>query len=68
VPPSAALAGALTVFGYAPFGVALAPIATLAVLFWLWRDASTPRAAAGLGFAFGAGLFGAGVSWIALAL
>jgi len=64
----AALAGALTVFGYAPFGVALAPIATLAVLFWLWRDASTARAAAGLGFAFGAGLFGAGVSWIALAL
>jgi len=64
----AALAGALTVFGYAPFGVALAPIATLAVLFGLWRDAPTPRAAAVTGFAFGAGLFGAGVSWIAIAL
>ena len=64
----AALAGALTVFGYAPFGVALLPIATLALLFALWRDAATPRAAAALGFAYGAGLFGAGVSWIAIAL
>ena len=64
----AALAGALTVFGFAPFAVALAPIATLAILFTLWRDAATPRQAAGVGFAFGAGLFGAGVSWIAIAL
>ncbi|MEO8485010.1 MAG: apolipoprotein N-acyltransferase [Betaproteobacteria bacterium] len=64
----AALAGALTVFGYAPFGVALLPVATLAVLFMLWRDAPAPRQAAWLGFWFGAGLFGAGVSWIALAL
>ena len=67
-PSLAALAGALTVFGYAPFGVALLPIATLALLFLLWRDASTPRDAAWLGFAFGAGLFGAGISWIAIAL
>jgi apolipoprotein N-acyltransferase len=64
----AALAGALTVFGYAPFGVALLPVATLAVLFGLWRDAPTAREAAWTGFAFGAGLFGAGVSWIAIAL
>src|SRR5512134_2436503 len=64
----AALAGALTVFGYAPFGVALVPVATLALLFLLWRDASTPRRAAWLGFLYGAGLFGAGVSWIAVAL
>jgi apolipoprotein N-acyltransferase len=64
----AALAGALTVFGFAPFAVALAPIASLAILFTLWRDAATPRQAAGLGFAFGAGLFGAGVSWIEIAL
>jgi apolipoprotein N-acyltransferase len=64
----AALAGALTGFGFAPFGVALLPVATLALLFLLWRDASTPRRAAWLGFWFGAGLFGAGVSWIAIAL
>ena len=68
--PSAAasLAGALTVLGYAPYGVALLPVATLAVLFLLWRDAATPGRAAAVGFAFGLGLFGAGVPWIAIAL
>ncbi len=39
-------AGAATVFGYAPFDVALMPFATLAVLFWLWQRAETPREAA----------------------
>jgi apolipoprotein N-acyltransferase len=63
----AALAGVITVFGFAPFGLALLPIATLAVLFTLWRDA-TPKRAAGIGFAFGLGLFGAGISWITIAL
>ena len=42
----ASAAGAATVFGYAPFHVALLPLATLAVLFWLWQHASTPRDAA----------------------
>ena len=64
----AALAGALTVFGFAPFGLALLPIASLAALFLLWRDVSTPKRAAWIGFAFGLGLFGAGVSWISIAL
>ena len=64
----AVLAGVLTVAGFAPFGAALLPIATLAALFVLWRDAATPRRAAWLGFAFGAGLFGAGVPWIGIAL
>jgi apolipoprotein N-acyltransferase len=61
-------AGALTVFGYAPFHIALLPLATLAVLFWLWQHAQTPREAALDGFAFGAGLFGVGISWISVAL
>ena len=61
-------AGAVTVFGYAPFHVALLPFATLAVLFWLWQRAPTPREAALEGFAFGMGLFGVGISWISLAL
>jgi apolipoprotein N-acyltransferase len=61
-------AGAATVFGYAPFHIALLPLATLAVLFWLWQHASTPREAAQDGFAFGMGLFGVGISWISLAL
>ena len=61
-------AGAMTVFGYAPFHLALLPLATLAVLFWLWQRAETPREAALVGFAFGVGLFGVGVSWISVAL
>ncbi len=64
----AAAAGALTVFGYAPFHFALLPLATLALLFWLWQHASTPREAALQGFAFGLGLFGVGISWISVAL
>jgi apolipoprotein N-acyltransferase len=64
----AVLAGAVTVFGFAPFHLALLPVATLATLFWLWQRAATPRDAGWLGFAFGAGLFGAGVSWVFVAL
>lgn len=64
----AALAGALTVFGYAPFNLAALPILTLAVLFGLWQRAACARDAAWLGFTFGAGLFGAGVSWVYIAL
>jgi len=67
-PLLAALTGATTVFAFAPFGVALLPIATLAVLFALWRSAPGARSAARIGFAFGAGLFGAGASWVYIAL
>jgi apolipoprotein N-acyltransferase len=63
----ALFAGIATVFGFAPFSLAGMPLLTLALLFVLWQRA-TPGAAACLGFAFGAGLFGAGVSWIYLAL
>ena len=62
------VAGALTVFAYAPFHFAFLPLATLAALFWLWQRADQPREAALEGFAFGMGLFGAGVSWISIAL
>jgi apolipoprotein N-acyltransferase len=61
-------AGAVSVFGYAPFHLALLPAATLAVLFWLWLAAATPRQAALTGFAFGLGAFGVGISWISVAL
>lgn len=61
-------AGAATVFGFAPFCIAIVPIVTLALLFLLWQDADSPRAAACSGFAFGFALFGAGVSWISIAL
>ncbi len=61
-------AGAATVFGYAPFNLALLPLATLSALFWLWHSADRPRTAAAEGFAFGIGLFGVGISWISVAL
>ncbi len=64
----ALLAGALCVFGFAPFGVYPVPVLALAVLFALWGSAGTTRAAAGLGFSFGLGLFAAGISWIYVAL
>ncbi|HEV2718608.1 MAG TPA: apolipoprotein N-acyltransferase, partial [Thermoanaerobaculia bacterium] len=62
------LLGAATVLGFAPFGFSPLPILTLAVLFGLWRGAPSARAAAGLGFAFGLGVFGGGFSWIYVAL
>jgi apolipoprotein N-acyltransferase len=62
------LAGALAVFGFAPFGIFPLPILSLAVLFWLWSKAERPSQAAGLGFAFGMGMFCFGVSWIYVAL
>ena len=62
------LLGAATVFGFAPFGLSALPVLTLAGLFWLWQRAASPREASRLGFAFGIGLFGAGVSWLYVAL
>ena len=60
--------GIATVFGFAPFGVSALPALTLAGLFFLWQGAPSPRHAAAQGFAFGLGLFGAGVSWVYIAL
>ena len=62
------VAGVATVFGFAPFGAALIPIVMLALLLLLWQDAAMPRIAAWIGFSFGFGLFGAGVSWVYVAL
>jgi apolipoprotein N-acyltransferase len=65
----AALAlGAATVFGFAPFHLSALPILTLALLFVLWRQSASPRAAAVLGFAFGLGFFLAGTSWVYISL
>jgi len=65
---AAFLLGAVTVLGFAPFGLAPLPIFTAAGLLWLWQEASTPRRAAASGFAFGMGLFLAGVSWVYISL
>lgn len=64
----ALLAGASCVFGFAPFGLFPLPVLALSVLFLLWMRAETPASAAWLGWSFGLGLFGAGISWIYVAL
>jgi apolipoprotein N-acyltransferase len=61
-------AGAAAVFAFAPFGFSPVSIAALATLFWLWQHATSARDGAWLGFAFGFGMFGAGVSWVFVAL
>lgn len=60
--------GAAAVLGFAPFGLWPLTLLSQAALFALWSRAATPRAAAASGFAFGLGLFGAGVSWVYIAL
>jgi apolipoprotein N-acyltransferase len=64
----ALIAGVATVFGFAPFDLALLPVATLAMLVALWQGAPSARAAATTGYAFGLGLFVAGASWVFIAL
>ena len=64
----AALLGAVTVAGFAPFHLYALPILTLAFLFRLWSDAPTARAAMALGFAFGLGFFLTGTSWVYVSL
>ena len=65
---AALLLGVATVAGFAPFGFSELPVLTLAALFLLWRQSASPRIAGWIGFAFGAGLFGAGASWVYIAL
>ena len=62
------VAGALTVAGFAPFHVSPLPFVTLALLFWQWSQAATPKRAFKIGWAFGLGFFLAGVSWIYVSL
>ena len=57
-------AGALTVFGFAPFHLFPLPMLSLALLFVLWQRAATPKDAAWQGLLWGLGFFLAGVSWV----
>ena len=58
----------LTVPGFAPFYFFPLPVVTLAGLFVLWRSNVTAKQVFGLGFAYGMGLFGAGVTWLYVSL
>ena len=62
-----AAAGALTVAGFAPLSVFFLPVAALCVVLLVWHGMA-PRAAFFAGFAFGAGLFGVGASWVYVSL
>lgn len=64
----ATLGGIFSVTGFAPWNIFPLPILSLALLFYLWSRADTPRAAAGIGFAFALGMLGTGVGWIYVAL
>lgn len=60
----AALLGAMSVFAFAPFGFAPIMLATIAGLFMLWLEADSRQESTKLGFWFGLGMFGFGVSWL----
>jgi apolipoprotein N-acyltransferase len=67
-PPTLALiAGALLPLAFAPFDFWPLAILCPAVLMGLWSGASARRAAL-LGFAFGAGTFGAGTWWLYISI
>ena len=61
-------AGILAVGGFAPFNLYPLSLLGLALLLWQWHSAKSARAAFLIGFAFGLGLFGTGVSWIYVSL
>lgn len=64
----AAALGVVTVAGFAPFYLFPLPLLTFAALFLLWQGSASGRDAALLGFVFGLGWFGAGVSWVYISL
>lgn len=61
-------AGLLAFLAVAPFNIYPLTVVALALLFLLWVGADTPRRAAWLGFFFGLGMYGAGISFIYVAL
>ena len=60
--------GALAVLGFAPFELYAVPAVVLTALLLIWLRCHTLKAAAAVGFAFGAGIFLAGVSWVYVSL
>ncbi len=61
-------AGALGVAGFAPVGAWPFAAASLALLFALFLRTTSARAGFLVGFAWGLGFFGAGVSWVYVSL
>jgi apolipoprotein N-acyltransferase len=61
-------AGLSSFLAVAPVNLFPLTIVALALLFLLWFRADTPRMAAWIGFCFGLGMYGAGISFIYVAL
>ncbi len=67
-PLLAVAAGLLAFPSFAPLDVSPLAAIALAFLFALWARAGTPRQAAWLGFWFGIGMYGAGISFLYVAM
>ena len=62
------VAGVAAVLSFSPFDALPVGIAAYALLVHLWLSSTRPREAFLSGWWFGAGFFGAGVSWIYVSL
>ena len=60
--------GAISVLGFAPFGFYFVPVISLASLLLIWLRWPGFKASAAVGFAFGAGMFLTGTSWVYVSL
>jgi apolipoprotein N-acyltransferase len=67
-PAAAAALGAAHAFAFAPYGLPWLQLLALAGLFALAARARSTRGAALLGFCFGLGWFGVGVSWVYISM
>lgn len=56
--------GTLMVAAHAPVGLVPVALISLAGLFWLWDQVDSKLASVQIGFWFGIGFFGVGVSWL----
>lgn len=65
---AAAILGAVTVLGFAPFYLFPIPVVTLALLLKFCRNSQSAWQTSLLGFSFGMGLFSAGVTWLYVSL
>ena len=67
-PLLALLAGALHACSFAPWNLPWLQVLALAALFALFARSTSAKAAALLGFAFGIGWFGVGISWVYISM
>lgn len=62
------IAGSLNTLAYAPFNLWWLPFFTFTLLFYCLERVTSPKQARNLAFCFGLGWFGAGISWVHVAI